>query len=210
MLIGLLPAPTGQAAEGWLAGRPPDGRLDYRITRAGAEIGQQSVEFRRDGNGLVVRTHVEIDVSFLSIPLYRFRHDAVERWTEGRLVALSTSSDDDGKHREVELVAQNGRLMGRYNDNPVDLPGDLIPASLWHPETVTATVLLDPIRGRERKVEVADKGLETVKAGGGEIAARHYSMTGQITRELWYDADGRLVRVRFPAKDGSEITVTLL
>lgn len=198
------------AAEGWLAGLPPDGRLDYRVTRAGAEIGQQSVEFLRDGNGLVVRTHVEIDVSFLSIPLYSFRHDAVERWTEGRLVALSTSSDDDGKHREVELVAQNGRLMGRYNDNPVDLPGDLIPASLWHPKTVTATIVLDPIRGRERQVKVADMGLETVKAGGGEIEARHYSMTGQIKRELWYDADGRLVRVRFPAKDGSEITVTLL
>lgn len=205
----LATTPPAAAADGWLNALPPAGRLDYRVTRSGAEIGRQSVEFLRPGDELVVRTHIEIDVKFLSIPFYKFRHDAVERWTDGRLAAFSSSSDDDGKHREVELVAENGRLLGRYNDNPVDLPGDLIPASLWHPGTVQATVLLDPIRGRDRRVEVTDRGLETVAAAGGEIEARHYAMTGQITRDLWYDADGRLVLVRFPAKDGSQITVAL-
>jgi hypothetical protein len=206
--LAIAAAPAG-ADEGWHSGQPPAERLDYAVTREGSPVGLQTVEFLHEGEGLVVRTHIEIDVRFLSISLYRFRHDAEERWADGRLAAFSSSTDDDGKQREVALVAKDGRLMGRYNDNPVDLPGDLVPASLWHPATLTATVLLDPIRGRTRDVSVADQGMEEVTAAGGEIEARHYAMTGQITRDLWYDDEGKLVLVRFPAKDGSEITVTL-
>jgi hypothetical protein len=199
----------GAAAAGWRDGEPPDGRLDYEITRDGATVGRQMVEVQRDGDGFVVRTHIEIEVGFLSMTLYRFKHDAVETWTNGRLTEFVSKSDDDGKDRAVQLSAEGDRLQGFYNDNPVDFPGDIIPASLWHPGTITATVLLDPIRGRAREVAVEDRGPERIVVAGQEIETHHYALTGQIIRELWYDADFRLVQVRFPAKDGSDIQVAL-
>ena len=202
-------ASSALATDGWHVGKPPPGRLDYVVTRGGTPIGRQTIEFRDDGDGLVVRTRVDVEVDFLSMTLYRLHHEAEEHWSDGRLVALTSRTDDDGKDREVTLVAEDGRLKGRYNDNPVDLPGDLIPASLWHPATVSATVLLDPIRGRERHVTVVDRGLDRVNTTNGVIEARRYSMTGQIERDLWYDSEGKLVLVRFPAKDGSQITATL-
>lgn len=188
---------------------PPEGKSVYTITRGGSTVGQQMVEVRHDGHGFIVRTEVEIEVGFLSITLYRFKHDAVETWSNGRLTAFISRSDDDGKDRAVQLKADGDRLKGVYNGKPVDFSGDIIPASLWHPGTVTATVLLDPIRGRERQVQVEDKGLERITVSGREMEAHHYSMTGEIARELWYDSDFRLVLVRFPAKDGSEIQVAL-
>src|SRR5690606_27113487 len=100
-------------------------------------------------------------------------------------------------------------LVGTYNDRRREMPGDIIPASFWHPGTVSATTLLDPVRGRPREVTVQDLGNDAVIAGGREIEARHYAITGQIERELWYDAEGKLVKVRFAAKDGSEIAVIL-
>lgn len=205
-LLLLTPLP---AAAGWRDALPPEGRLNYAITREGAPVGQQSVEFMKNGDGFIVRTEIEIEVGFLSITLYRFKHDAVETWSGGRLVDFVSKTDDDGKDRAVELSAEDGRLKGVYNDNPVDFPGEIIPASLWHPGTLTATVLLDPIRGRSRDVAVEDRGTDRITIAGREIETRHYSISGQITRELWYDTDGRLVQVRFPAKDGTEIQVTL-
>lgn len=197
------------AAAGWLDARPPEGRLDYTITRDGSPVGQQSVEFIHNGHGFIVRTEIEIEVGLLSMVLYRFKHDAVETWVDGRLVGFVSKTDDDGKDRAVDLSAEGDRLKGVYNDNPIDFPGGIIPASLWHPGTVKASVLLDPIRGRNREVAVEDRGTEPLKWNGGEIETRHFSIIGQINRELWYDLDGKLVQVRFQHKDGSEIQVTL-
>jgi len=85
----------------------------------------------------------------------------------------------------------------------------LIPASLWRPDTVRQTVLLDPIKGRDRQVSVTDKGIEKIKVRGQVLEAHHYAMTGQIVRDIWYGPDGQIVQVHFPAKDGSQIQVVL-
>jgi hypothetical protein len=192
-----------------LANFPPAGRLDYKVVREGDDIGTQSVEFIRNGDRLTVRTHVNILVTVLGLPVFRFTHEAEEQWQNGQLTAFKSKSDDDGEPRDVALALTGDRLRGTYNGRTVDLPGSLIPASLWRPDTVRQTVLLDPIRGRDRQVTVADKGLEQVNVRGQTVAAHHYAMTGEIVRDIWYGPDGQIVQVRFPAKDGSEIQVVL-
>ena len=39
------------------------------------------------------------------------------------------------------------------------------------------------------------------------MTARHYTMAGDLERELWYGADGQLLQVIFPGPDGSQITI---
>ena len=192
-----------------LATFPPAGRLDYQVVREGDDIGTQSVEFIRSGDRLTVRTHVNIVVTVLGIPVFRFTHEAEEQWQNGRLTAFKSKSNDDGEPRDVALRLDGDRLRGTYNGRTLDLPGSLIPASLWRPDTVHQTVLLDPIKGRDRQVSVADRGLEKVKVRGQLVDAHHYAMTGQITRDIWYGPDGQIVQVRFPAKDGSQVQVVL-
>ena len=41
---------------------------------------------------------------------------------------------------------------------------------------------------------------------GREIDATLYRYTGDLDTEVWYDDEGRWVRMRFKAKDGSVIT----
>ena len=65
------------------------------------------------------------------------------------------------------------------------------------------------MKARYRQVKVKDVGMETITIRGEKIEAHHYSMTGQIKREIWYGADGRLEKMQFPGKDGSEILVVL-
>ena len=45
--------------------------------------------------------------------------------------------------------------------------------------------------------------------GGAERQAEHYKLTGDLARELWYDGDGVLRRVRFQAEDESTIEYVL-
>jgi hypothetical protein len=207
-VLAALPATAG-SSELALASFPPPGRLDYQVVRDGDDIGTQSVEFIRKDDRLTVRTRVDIVVTLLGIPVYRFTHEAEEQWQDGQLASLTSRSNDDGEPRQVALRRDGDRLRGTYNGRTLDHPGTLIPASLWHPATVTQTVLLDPVKGRDRQVSVADKGQEMVKVHGQTVSARHYQMRGQIVRDIWYGPDGQIVQVRFPGKDGSQIALLL-
>lgn len=188
---------------------PPAARLDYKVVRDGDEVGFLSVEFIRNGDQLTVRTHAKIVVTFFGIPLYRFIHEAEEQWATGRLVSLTSRSNDNGEPRQVAFKVDGDRLHGTYNGRVRDYPATLIPASLWHPETVHQTVLLDPIRGRERQVTVVDKGEEAIKIKDKAVTAHHYAITDKVTRDIWYDSNGQLVQIHFLAKDGSEIQIVL-
>lgn len=202
--------PAGAASNDLaLATFPPAGRLDYKVIRDGDEVGSQSVEFIRRDDQLIVKTQVNIVVTLLGIPLYRFTHNAEEQWQNGRLVRFTSKSNDDGEPRDVALELVGDRLKGIYNGRTLDYPADMILASLWHPDTVRRSVLLDPIKGRERQVTVTDKGQETIEIKGQSVSAHHYALRGQVVRDVWYGPDGQVVQVHFPAKDDSEIQVVL-
>jgi len=63
--------------------------------------------------------------------------------------------------------------------------------------------------GSTLSVDVAYRGEETVGGVEGPVTARHYLLTGELTREVWYDPDGVLVKVRFSGQDGADIEYVL-
>lgn len=203
------PATAADAARVELAAFPQPGKLTYAIMRDGDQIGTQVTTFQRNGDSLTVHNAVQIEVSLLGITIYRFVHSADEEWKSGALARLTSKTDDDGDKRVVDLKLVDGKLMGTYNGQTKEFPTGVIPASLWHPDTVKQTQLLDQVKARYRQVKIKDVGLETITIRGEKIQAHHYSMTGQIKRELWYGLDGRLEKMEFPGKDGSEILVVL-
>ena len=192
-----------------LAAFPQPGKLTYAIIRDGSRIGSQVITFQRNGDSLMVHTTVNIKVSLLGITIYRFDHVADEEWKAGELARLTSKTNDDGDSRVVDLKLVDGKLKGTYNGQAKEFPTGVIPASLWHPDTVKQTQLLDQVKARYRQIKVQDMGMQKITSRGQQIEAHHYSMTGQIKRELWYGLDGRLEKMEFPGKDGSEILVVL-
>jgi uncharacterized protein DUF6134 len=193
-----------------LAAFPQPGKLTYSIVREGSRIGSQVTTFQRNGDSLTVQTTVNIKVTLLGITIYRFDHIANEEWKAGELAHLTSKTNDDGDDRVVDLKLVDGKLKGTYNGMAKEFPAGVIPASLWHPGTVKQTQLLDQVKARYRQITVKDVGIETISIRGQKVKAHHYSMTGQIKRELWYGPEGRLEMMQFSGKDGSEIIVTLL
>jgi Domain of unknown function (DUF6134) len=210
LAAGLAPAGAASAvSDQTIAAVAPQGTLTYGVFRDGERIGTHTVIFERMGDELTVRSDTSFDFTRLFVLGFTFIHQAVEVWQDGALKEFTSFTDDDGKKREVHAQRAGEHLLVTASGQTRELPGSLIPASLWHPDTIEQHQLLDPIKGRLREVSVQDRGREPVALAGHAVAAHHYALRGGLVRDIWYDEDGTVVKVAFQASDGSDITMLL-
>jgi hypothetical protein len=205
----LLTATAAGAAVPVPDGFPPSQTVTYDVWREGSKVGTHSVEFRREGDRLIVHTRIRIKLKLLFVTVYRFDHDAVEDWVDGKLIRYVARTDDNGARRNVLLVRVGQELQGNCNAERLLLPGDMIPGSLWNPATIDQKQLIEPTKGQARAVRIFDRGLERVKSGSRTVPTRHYSITGDLVREVWYGPDGEVVQAVYVAKDDTLLTFRL-
>lgn len=186
------------------------GTYVYQVTRNGDIVGEQRADFERRGDDLSVITDVRINITLLGLSIYDFTQRIEEKWVRGQLVELRSLANDDGNHRDVRLQRQGDRLVGTYDEKQRDLPGYLIPSTLWNSAAIGHSAVLDTVKGRERSTQVTDAGVEQLTLPIGTVQARHYVFSGEFNREVWYDEAGILVASQMEAKDGSIIRQELL
>ena len=198
--IALLPFGTRAAAA-----VPPGGHLDFAVFRNGDKIGQHDLTFHdKDGN-LAVDINTKIAVKVAFITAYRFEHEGHEIWHGDRLIRLWSKTNDDGTHHVLDAEVDKSGLEIHADGHDATAPAAIIPASLWNDGILRGGRILNTLDGSRMAVQVADLGPDTVFVKGQKETATHYSITGDLQRELWYDANHILVKIRFKAKDGSTI-----
>ncbi|MEB8385620.1 DUF6134 family protein [Rhodobacteraceae bacterium KMM 6894] len=170
---------------------PSNGKLTFDVIRKGKDIGDHSYSFSGSSGTftVTVATDVEVKVPLIRTTVYSFKHASVETWKGGKLQQLSSNTNDDGTPHELKTKAKG-----------------VLPASLWNDDIVRSGKLMNTVDGKIMNVRVADLGPETVTTKRGAVPAHHYQMSGDLARDLWYDASGNLAQVSFKADDGSTVT----
>ncbi len=192
------------------AGIPDSGVLSFTVMRKGAEIGTHTIRFKQRGGELAVDIATDINVKiFLGISVYHFKHQGQERWRDGALVALASTTDDDGAEHQLQVLFDGGALKVESGERQQLSAADIMPASLWNVELVKRGLLLNTLDGREMRIYVAEQGLESIEVMGDTVEARHYVVSGGLERELWYDAKGVLVQYKLRGNDDSEVLYVL-
>lgn len=176
------------------ASLPASDYLQYDVIRKGKDIGDHSYRFNGSANAYTVNvlTDITVKIPLIRITGYSFQHSSVETWRNGKLQKLSSTTNDDGTPHTLNID-----------------PGNIVPASLWNIDIVRTKKLLNTIDGKIMSVRTADLGSEIVITQKGEVQAHHYHISGELARDLWYDANDTLVRVSFKADDGSTVTYIL-
>lgn len=207
-VVALL-ALTAGSLVAW-AGDPPPGIYIYSILRDGSPVGQQRMEFVNDGEKLRVISHTEIDVTLLGMSIYGYNSQVEEVRADGKITSLTADTDDDGKDKKVSLSLDGEHLKGSYNSNtPREIDPRLPTALFWQqPKTGDAQVI-DQERGKTRDITVKEIGPETLVLPVGKVETRHFRVTGEMKRDLWYDANGVLVAGQRPGPDGSTARLEL-
>lgn len=205
VLVGLLPAVVS-------AQSAPE-TLNYAIWRDGEEIGSHRVTLSQVKHQIRIDVHTQIKIEGFFTTKYSFDHAAQETWAGGVLYQMTAITESEDKTVSVQAYEQNGRLIVDSLDIGHDrrqiLPLGLQPASLWNADTVNQTQLLNANNGKVLSIKVEDLGPETIKVQGIETSTHRYAISGELTRDVWYDENGRLVRLQFPDKGRVSVTYML-
>jgi hypothetical protein len=175
---GALPAAAELSPKAW---QPKSGDvISFNVLREGKPFGSHAVKFTTDANGaLVATTSVSLKAGLGPVTVFRYKLDATE-------TALNVSGTD------FKGVA----------------PAGIVPASHWNYAQTLTGKLLSTEDGEILNVKVVNKGREAIKVGKKTIEANRYLMDSALDVDLWYDDDGRWVKLAFEAR-GQQIEYVL-
>lgn len=190
--------------------QPQDGDVvKFNVLRQGKPFGSHTVTFKTDDKGgLVATTAVSLKAGLGPVTLFRYQLDATETWAKGKLMAVKGSVNDDGKKRSVTANRQGAAIAVNGSDFKGTAPAGVVPASHWNFAQTQSGKLLSTEDGEILDVKVSSLGREKISAGGSTIEAERYRLDSALDVDLWYDDEGRWVKLAFEAR-GQEIEYVL-
>ena len=178
--------------------------LSFQVMADGMTIGHHRIRFRQEGRDLHALIQVDLAVSLGPLTLFSLRHRSHEIWREGRLIALETTTDDDGEDFWVSGRATPQGFWIESNRGSHLAPPEAMPASYWHRGSLDSPTLIDTQDGTVIANRTEFLAREPLLRDGRWIETLRYRRHDDYGLELWYDAEGVLSQTRFTAR-GSEI-----
>lgn len=179
--------------------------LVFSVFRDGDKVGFHRVVFRSVGDSLIAESEFSLAVKVLFFTAYRYRYTSTDVWRQGCLVSVDATVDENGNQTSVRADAEERRLTIAGPSGIETADAGIFPTNHWHDGVIGAQRVLNTITGKVADVRIVDDGVDWVTVNGETYPARRYHYTGDLRNTVWYDDDGRWVKMRFTAEDGSTI-----
>lgn len=179
--------------------------LSFDVYRNGDLVGYQNVTFSRRNDELAVDIDFKLTIKALYITFYEMTYRSDSLWRNDELVALDARTDQNGKVTTVKAKAEGGKLEVDGPNGKASAPLGIYPTDHWNAGVIDSTRLVNTINGHINHVRLVKQGEDKVETERGPVEATHYKYTGEIQNDVWYDAEGRWVQMKFKGGDGSTI-----
>ncbi len=166
----------------------------FRALLDGSEIGFQRFALKNGADELRVASEAQLDVRFLFINAYRYRHRHEERWQDGCLQEIRANTNDNGTTYDLVGKDRGNRFVLTVNGVEQQLPACVMTFAYWNPQLVAAPQvnLLNPQDGKFVEAQVQFLGEDAVSLQGKTIPARRYRLLAdELDIELWYAQDNQ-------------------
>lgn len=177
-------------APGAALAAPP--RLAFQVFRNGTKVGEHVVVFSGDDNARTATTNVAMTVKVGPVPVYKYKHQAVEKWVDGKWVSVDTTTDGNGK-----ITKASARAMGSYVQingpaGAVRGPANALPLSHWNQGNF-GKPLFNQQEGKMLKVTCT------------QVGPGHWAVRGDAEIDDFYDAQGNWMALKGKLEDGSRM-----
>ena len=165
----------------------------------GKRIGQHRFKVSGNGDERKVVSEATFAVKFLGVTAYSYRHSATEDWHGDCLLALNSTTDDDGRPETV-----------RASQNDASLKGCVMSFAYWNPAIQTQTRLLNAQTGKLENVLVKRIGNGLVDVRGKPVEATEFRIIGAANPIIvWYSAQGDWVGLDSIVAGGRKLSYRL-
>jgi hypothetical protein len=166
--------------------------LTFAVFRNGAKIGEHHMSFTGDGPAVTVSTEATMTVKLGPVPVFKYRHQAVEKRTGAAFASLETSTVTNGKNEHVVAEKTGAGIVVDCASGKATLAGDTNPMTHWNPQIFSGP-LFHPQTGKILKVKTA------------RLGAGHVTIRGEVEMDDFYDDAGAWLSAKAKADDGSTI-----
>ena len=147
--------------------------IEFGIYRNGSPIGRHSVSFAAEEDGLRVNTDFDLKVGALFVTLYRLDYASEALWRDGKLVALTARTDQNGDVAEVEARAEGDAILVEGPNGPYEAPLTVYPTNHWNAGVIGTDKVINTITGRvadvrssAKKVQIFSRAVTTTITAG--------------------------------------------
>lgn len=167
---------------------------------------------RHEDGRVVMEGQANVRVSYL-VYTYTYSYQGTETWKEGRLDALTSTSNDDGKKYSVSMRAEGDGLRVQVNGKERRSRPDVWTTTSWRSPDARfhneAIPLIDADTGNAITARLQHLGSTEFHVLGQTHTCTHYRLTGGLQADLWFDEQGRLVR-KDSLEDGHRAVLELV
>ncbi|WP_293904593.1 DUF6134 family protein [Phenylobacterium sp.] len=167
-------------------------RLAFQVFRNGTKVGEHVVAFTGDDGARTATTNVAMTVKIGPVPVFKYKHQAIEKWVGGKWVSVDTTTDNNGKVQKVSAKAMGSYVQIEGPSGAVRGPADALPLSHWNQGNF-GKPLFNQQEGKLLKVRCT------------QVAPGHWSVRGDAEIDDFYDASGTWTALQGKLEDGSKM-----
>tara|TARA_B100000700_G_C14889294_1_gene781948 strand:- start:85 stop:753 length:669 start_codon:yes stop_codon:yes gene_type:complete len=180
-------------------------KIVFDVFRRGEQIGHHVVRFNRTGHELLVSSRLDLSIDVFFITVYRFLYESKAIWRLGVVNQINVEIDDNGEPFRFQALQRGGVLRIQSERERAEFAGPLLPTNHWNAKVLDANRVLNTLTGDVHEVRIVSDGRELVATERGNVVATKYAYSGEFETEVWYDEQGRWVKMRFDGEDGVPI-----
>ncbi len=179
--------------------------ITFDVYRQDKQIGRHVVRFNRTEHELLVSSRFELSIDVFFFTVYRFLYESEATWRLGVVDHINVEIEDNGEPFRFEARRRGGVLRIQSESGRAEFQGPLFPTNHWNSGVLDANHVLNTLTGEVHEVRIFTDGRELISTERGDIVATKYAYSGEFETEVWYDEQGRWVKMRFDGKDGVPI-----
>jgi len=176
-------APATETAE-----RPEtDRRFDVFLDNN--KIGYHHWTFEGKPNDFTVLSQASYQVKVFYIPVYRYEHEARERWQSGCLTQLDSTTNEDGDKFRVDADYAQGELSTKTHAGEQQIRTSRIWSfAYWDADMLKRSQLLNAQDGQLEKVTIESLGKRSLTVDSKRVSVDAWRLrSDRLDMTLYYD-----------------------
>ena len=170
--------------------------IEFDIYRNDKHIGKHIFSFKKLDEQIAVESEIYFEIKKLGIVLYKYHVKGTEIYKDGKLIKFNSKTDQNGKHKYVNLKLENGEYSIDGSSYKGKAPDDYLLGTWWNHSIVKANAQISAVSGRIIKQKVTFLGRETIKLGDKTYNTLHYNFSStdkkldkdkRLNTDVWYD-----------------------